>query len=149
MKHSPFYLMTETLGAGRAFVPTRPAAARATARPHLRGGSSGYTTRFPTYTWRDAALSELVWTTPATRMQSAGENAPTPTRRISSAPPSARSGAGHKLGEWSAWLRAGGVEYRYRWGLNPRNLRHAGSVDAMFQVRNLQTRLGEPGSLVG
>lgn len=148
MKHSTFYLMTETLGAGGACIPAGAAAAQATARRRPGGGSGSNGSRSG-YTWRDAALSEVVYATPATRPRATNANAPAAARRLSSASSSAPSRAGHTLGEWSAWLRAGGVEYRYRWGLNPRDLRYAGSVDAMFQVRNLQTRLGGLGPLAG
>jgi len=140
--------MTESLGADGAFIPARPAAAQATARRRPRG-TSGSNLYRSGYTWRDAALNELACAAPATRLRVAGETVPAAVRRVALAPAGPRSRAGHTRGEWSAWLRAGGVEYRYRWGLNPRDLRHAGSVDAMFQVRNLQTRLGALSALAG
>lgn len=58
--------------------------------------------------------------------------------RVASASSIARSRAECKLGEWSPWLRAGVVEYRYRSGLRARESQYAGSVDSMFQVRNLR-----------
>jgi hypothetical protein len=60
--------------------------------------------------------------------------------RVSSASPRAASSAGATVTGWSDWSRAAGVEYRYRRGLNPQEVRSAGGVDAVFQVRSLQTR---------
>lgn len=42
----------------------------------------------------------------------------------------------YKLGEWSPWSRAEGVEYRYRWGAHPQEPRYMSNVDAVFEVRN-------------
>lgn len=151
MKHSTLYLMSDRLRADDAFIPARRAE-QETARRRPAGGKGANPSRSG-YTWRDAALNGLVCPTSVTPLPTVGDSAPAAARRVCSAPTAAptgaRANAGHTRGEWSAWLPAGGVECRYRWGLNPRALRHAGSVDAMFQVRNLQTRPGERGSLAG
>jgi len=39
--------------------------------------------------------------------------------------------------DWSAWVRAEGVQYRYRASLNPQA---GGQLDAIFEVHNLQNR---------
>lgn len=43
---------------------------------------------------------------------------------------------GYKLGEWSPWTRVEGVEYRFRWGVNPQEPRYMSNVDAVFELRN-------------
>lgn len=48
--------------------------------------------------------------------------------------------ATYRTGEWSRWTRAQGVEFRYRWGLDPRDKTN---VDALYQVKNVQTRAWE------
>lgn len=42
----------------------------------------------------------------------------------------------YKTGEWSAWLRKEGVEYRYRWGLKTQESRYQTNLDAVYEVRN-------------
>ena len=42
----------------------------------------------------------------------------------------------YKTGEWSAWLRKEGVEYRYRWGLKTQESRYQTNLDAIYEVRN-------------
>lgn len=44
--------------------------------------------------------------------------------------------AGYRTSEWSTWTRSAGIEYRYRWGWNPRESRYAANVDAIFQMKN-------------
>ena len=44
----------------------------------------------------------------------------------------------YRTGEWSSWVRAEGIEYRFRWGLSMRDQRNPGDVDALFQIRSLQ-----------
>jgi hypothetical protein len=48
--------------------------------------------------------------------------------------PNAPQTAAYRTGEWSAWAHDEGVEYRYRWGWNPKTSEY---VDAVFQIRNM------------
>ncbi len=59
-------------------------------------------------------------------------------RRVTPTPP----GPTLATGGWSPWSRAAGVEFRYRRGLDAQQARGARSVDALFQVRRVQTRGG-------
>jgi hypothetical protein len=42
----------------------------------------------------------------------------------------------YRTSNWSAWSRAEGVQYRYRWGWNPQESRYNANVDAIYEVRN-------------
>lgn len=56
------------------------------------------------------------------------------------APAPASPAAAYRTGEWSRWSRAEGVQYRYRWGLNPQD---KANVDALYQIKNVQTKVWE------
>ena len=43
----------------------------------------------------------------------------------------------YRTGNWSAWKREEGVEYRFTWGLIANEARYKTSVDAIYEVRNL------------
>ena len=134
---------------------TRAQAARdnseAGARRQPGGGPYRPNTCVQGYVWRNAGPNDAVCVTPETRSQAARDNAEAAARRVSAAPPSrvplpptgAPPPTGYKLSEWSAWAREEGVEYRFRWGLNPQEGRYANNVDAVFQMRNLQARVWE------
>jgi hypothetical protein len=49
----------------------------------------------------------------------------------------------YKVGDWSGWLRAEGVQYRYRWGINPEQGLYATNVDALFEIRNTTAKVWE------
>ena len=55
-------------------------------------------------------------------------------------PAPASPAAAYRTGEWSRWSRAEGVQYRYRWGLNPQD---KANVDALYQIKNVQTKVWE------
>ena len=42
----------------------------------------------------------------------------------------------YKKGEWSAWQRKEGVEYRYRWGLKTQESLYKTQIDAIFEIKN-------------
>lgn len=42
----------------------------------------------------------------------------------------------YKTGNWSAWIRKEGVEYRYRWGQKANDARYKTLIDAIYEVRN-------------
>ena len=46
----------------------------------------------------------------------------------------------YKTSEWSAWSRAEGIQYRYRWGWNPQESRYNTNVDAIYELRNITGR---------
>src|SRR6478672_8486984 len=52
--------------------------------------------------------------------------------------PAQAAGSAYRFSAWSAWRRAEGVQYRYRWGWNPQEPRYATRVDAEFEMRTLQ-----------
>jgi hypothetical protein len=108
------------------------------------GGAYGPNTCVSGYVWREAAPGDLVCVTPATRAQAANDNA-LAAGRLASSPPagSPPPPASYRLSEWSSWGRAEGIAYRYRWGLNPQESRYVGSVDAVFQMKNLQRGVWE------
>jgi hypothetical protein len=127
---------------------------QAAARRQPGGGAYGPSTCRPGYVWRAARADDLVCVTPAVREQTARDNAAAPLRvagadvraggRLEADAP-ARGGLplapAYTWGAWSAWARAGGVEYRYRWGLDRQQPRYARQVDAVFEMRNRQTRV--------
>lgn len=49
----------------------------------------------------------------------------------------------YKTGDWSAWQRKEGVEYRYRWGMNTQAPQYQTQIDAIYEVRNISNRLWE------
>jgi hypothetical protein len=117
---------------------------QADARRQPGGGVSGPNTCLQGYVWREARPGDLVCVTPETRAQAAADNREAAARRASADPSATASPApAYRTGEWSRWSRAEGVEYRYRWGLNPQDKRYATDVDALFQIRNVQTRVWE------
>lgn len=110
---------------------------QAAARRQPGGGPYGPNTCIQGYVWRQAAQTDLVCVTPEIRAQTAKDNEEAGSRvAISSALPGAPQAGGYRTSEWSGWLRAAGIEYRYRWGWNPQDGRYAGTVDAMFEMRN-------------
>ena len=108
------------------------------------GGDYGPDTCRQGYVWREARAGDVVCVTPQTRSQTAHDNAQASARRASAQAPGGapadgyRPPAGYRLSGWSGWGRGGGVEYRYRTGLEPQNRRYATDVDAIFEVRNPQ-----------
>ena len=117
---------------------------QADTRRQSGGGDYGPNTCRPGYVWREARSGDVVCVTPETRSQTAKDNAQAAARR---APSGANAGAppasAYSLSNWSAWSRTAGVEYRYRWGLNPQEGRYAKDLDAIFQMRNLQKGVWE------
>jgi hypothetical protein len=85
----------------------------ASARRQPGGGPYGANTCLQGYVWRNAGPNDVVCVTPETRTQAARDNGAAAARRVSSGPPKgAPPPPGYKLGEWSPWARAEGVEYR-------------------------------------
>ena len=128
--------------------------AQAGARRQPGGGAYGPNTCVGGYVWREARPDDVVCVTPETRAQTAADNRAAAARRASAAPaipptapraapptpppaPPASPAAAYRTGEWSKWTRGEGVQYRYRWGLNPQNKTN---VDALFQIKNVQTQ---------
>ena len=125
--------------------------AQAGARRQPGGGAYGPNTCLGGYVWREARPDDVVCVTSETRAQTAADNRAAAARRASAAPatpsaPAAPSAppatppsptAAYRTGEWSKWTRGEGVQYRYRWGLNPQNKTN---VDALFQIKNVQTQ---------
>ncbi len=112
------------------------AAARRSTAPRVRAGL-----------WREANPSDRVCVTPETRTQTANDNAQAAARRVASAPAGAPPAGGRLPGsavvespdrtsEWSTWGRREGVEYRYRWGLDPQDPKYTDQVDATLQLKN-------------
>jgi hypothetical protein len=130
---------------------------QAASRRQPGGGAYGPNTCLPGFVWREARPDDLVCVTPETRAQAASDNAQTASRRVPSgsatAPPVTRPPGsppivapppgGYKSSQWSQWGRAQGVEYRYRWGLNPQEPKYANQVDATLQVKNPGSRVWE------
>ena len=110
------------------------------------GGDYGPNTCRQGFVWREARAGDVVCVTPETRTQTAQDNAQAGARRAS--PQQAPGGGtlpaqGYRLSNWSSWGRSAGIEYRYRWGLDPQNKRYATDVDAIFEVRNPQRETWE------
>ena len=72
---------------------------------------------------------------PPTAPPPVGKTIPAPT--VPQPKPSVAAPA-YRTSPWSAWSRAPGVEYRYRWGWDPHDKRFAADVDAIFQLRSTQ-----------
>lgn len=124
---------------------------QASARREPGGGAYGPDTCVSGFVWREARPTDHVCVTPETREQTARDNAQAAARRVSSAPAAGsgpvtsrslgaaavtKAADGYKLSEWSSWGRVKGVEYRYRWGLNPQDAKYKDRVDVLFQVKN-------------
>ena len=102
------------------------------------GGDYGPNTCQQGFVWREARSGDVVCVTPETRAQAAQDNAQAAARRASTQGPGAPAPSGYRLSNWSSWGRSAGIDYRYRWGLDPQNKRYATDVDAIFEVRNPQ-----------
>jgi hypothetical protein len=157
----PGYVWREALPGDHVCVTpaTREQAAQDNSQADTRrqpaGGAYGPNTCLDGYVWREARPGDVVCVKPETRAQTAADNREAAARRAAaapaapSAPPSAPSApsappatppsptAAYRTGEWSQWARGEGVQYRYRWGLNPQNKTN---VDALFQIKNMQTQ---------
>jgi hypothetical protein len=79
-----------------------------------------------------------VCVTPEVRTQTASDNAAAASRKVAAGPSGGapQPAASYRTSEWSTWKRTAGIEYRYRWGWNPKEGRYATNVDAIFQLRN-------------
>ena len=125
---------------------TRAQAARDNSEAAVRrepgGGASGPNTCRSGYVWREARPGDVVCVTPEVRAQTARDNAAAASRRTPAAPSgkAPQTAEGYRTSEWSAWTRADGVDYRYRWGWNPQESRYASNVDAIFEMRNRTSR---------
>jgi hypothetical protein len=90
------------------------------------GGAYGQYTCVSGLVWRNAGPNDVVCVTPRSRDRAAG----VPMQR------QVPEAAHYRVGDWSRWARSDGVEYRYRWGWNPRDQAYARNIDAIFEVRN-------------
>lgn len=120
---------------------------QAAARRQPGGGAYGPNTCVQGYVWREAGPGDVVCVTPETRAQAVADNREAAARRVASAPaptppaaPAPQVATVYRTGEWSPWTRFEGIEYRYRWGLNPVDRNNGKDVDALYQIRNRQTR---------
>jgi hypothetical protein len=128
---------------------------QADARREPGGGAYGPNTCRSGYVWREAREGDVVCVTPEVRSQAAADNAAAASRvvatpavpgtvgrsvatsRISGAAQAATST--YKLSDWSGWMRKEGVQYRYRWGIDPTASKYATNIDALFEIRNMTT----------
>ena len=114
----------------------------AASRREPGGGAYGPNTCRAGFVWRAARPDDLVCVTPEIRSQTASDNAAsagaaalTPAPPQKPTPPPPPPAPVYRQGDWSSWMRAEGVTYRYRWGFDPSIPTF---VDAIYEVRNLQ-----------
>lgn len=119
--------------------------AAATSHRDPAGGPFGPDTCRAGYVWRSASPADHVCVLPQSRAQAAQDNAAAASHVATAgaapapAPAPAPVPSAYQTSPWSSWTRKDGAEFRSQWGWNPNAQNFPGYIDAIFEVRNLQT----------